>query len=178
MRRRAGNWAATILLSCTVCLRHQRHATLGHIRTPPTTNGRFSHPLKAKAMKLHSLLPARPEPEALLPHSTRPATTMASPRLRFASTPAVTTAGQTAIPECPTDLKLSGGKPRLLTFEELPQWYQDNELIRNGYRPVSGSAAASFASWRYVHNETVNIFSHLIPCVAFVLAEWYMTQCM
>lgn len=67
-------------------------------------------------------------------------------------------------------------KPTLLSFDELPEWYQDNPHVHHGYRPVSGSAAASLASWRYLHNETVNIYSHLVPCVTFLLGEWYILQ--
>ncbi|KAL6825591.1 mPR-typeG-protein-coupled receptor [Trichoderma sp. SZMC 28015] len=70
------------------------------------------------------------------------------------------------------------GKARtvLLSFEELPHWHQDNEFIRHGYRPISGSAQVSLRSWSFIHNETVNIFSHLIPAVAFLLGEWYILQ--
>lgn len=67
-------------------------------------------------------------------------------------------------------------KPILLSFDEIPEWYQDNPHIHHGYRPVSGSAAASLGSWRYIHNETVNIYSHLVPCAAFLLGEWYILQ--
>ncbi|KAK3934213.1 mPR-like GPCR protein [Diplogelasinospora grovesii] len=63
---------------------------------------------------------------------------------------------------------------RLLSYEEIPEWYRDNECIRSGYRPVSGSAWVSVLSWRYIHNETVNIFSHLLPAVAFLLGEGYI----
>lgn len=64
----------------------------------------------------------------------------------------------------------------LLAFEELPEWHQDNEFILHGYRPISGSAKVSFHSWSYIHNESVNIFSHLIPAVAFLLGEWYILE--
>lgn len=66
--------------------------------------------------------------------------------------------------------------PVLLSFDELPEWHQDNEYIRHGYRPISGSAQVSFRSWSYLHNESVNIFSHLIPGIAFLLGEWYIQQ--
>lgn len=54
---------------------------------------------------------------------------------------------------------------KLLTYNEIPGWYQDNENIFYGYRPVSNSAIRCFASWAYVHNETFNIFSHLVPAM-------------
>ncbi|KAJ0107652.1 hypothetical protein J7T55_010257 [Diaporthe amygdali] len=67
-------------------------------------------------------------------------------------------------------------KPKLILFDELPEWYQDNPHIHHGYRPVSGSTRASIASWRHVHNETINIHTHLVPCAAFLLGEWYVLQ--
>lgn len=62
----------------------------------------------------------------------------------------------------------------LLSFGELPEWHQDNHYILHGYRPISGSAQVSFRSWSYIHNESVNIYSHLIPAVVFLLGEWYI----
>ena len=66
--------------------------------------------------------------------------------------------------------------PRLLSYDEIPEWYQDNEHIRHGYRPVSCSARVSVASWLYLHNESVNIYSHLIPAIGFLLGEWYILE--
>ncbi|KAH8883156.1 mPR-typeG-protein-coupled receptor [Thozetella sp. PMI_491] len=67
-------------------------------------------------------------------------------------------------------------RPVLISFEELPEWHQDNEYIRHGYRPISGSARVSFGSWKYLHNESMNIWTHLIPLVVFLLGEWYIVQ--
>lgn len=68
------------------------------------------------------------------------------------------------------------GKARkvLLSFGELPEWHQDNEYVLHGYRSISGSAQVSFRSWSYIHNESVNIYSHLIPAIVFLLGEWYI----
>lgn len=72
------------------------------------------------------------------------------------------------------------GKPVLLMFDELPHWHQDNEFIRHGYRPISGSAPVSLRSWLYLHNESVNIFSHLIPAILSVVClcvlYWYLSS--
>jgi adiponectin receptor len=65
---------------------------------------------------------------------------------------------------------------RLLNYDQMPEWYKDNEHIRTGYRPISGSARRSFASWAYLHNETINIFSHMLPAIAFFLGGWYMVS--
>ena len=59
----------------------------------------------------------------------------------------------------------------LLSYDDIPPWYQDNEFIRHGYRPMSSSTRASFASWLYLHNETINIYSHLLPGVLFLVGE-------
>lgn len=61
--------------------------------------------------------------------------------------------------------------PRLLDFEELPQWYKDNPFVRRGYRAVSQSVWACFDSWTYLHNESVNIYSHLVPAVGMLVAQ-------
>lgn len=60
-------------------------------------------------------------------------------------------------------------KTKLLSYHEIPKWYQDNSFIRNGYRPVSGSISECMASWWYLHNETMNIYTHLIPAVVVLV---------
>jgi len=69
-------------------------------------------------------------------------------------------------------------RPFLLSFDEMPEWFrrESNQWVLHGYRPISGSAHASFCSWSYIHNESVNIYSHLIPAVLFLLGEWYIQQ--
>ncbi|KAI1112511.1 mPR-like GPCR protein [Nemania sp. NC0429] len=64
----------------------------------------------------------------------------------------------------------------LIAFEELPAWHQDNPFIRHGYRPISHSAIACLQSWGFLHNETVNIYTHLIPAAAalFVGEAWVL----
>ncbi|EEH19383.1 hypothetical protein PABG_01702 [Paracoccidioides brasiliensis Pb03] len=54
-------------------------------------------------------------------------------------------------------------KYRLLVASEVPSWYAHNSFIRTGYRPVNGSVRLCVNSLRFIHNETVNIYSHLIP---------------
>lgn len=64
--------------------------------------------------------------------------------------------------------RLSRWVVELLSYEELPEWYQDNEHIRTGYRPVSFSSRACFMSWMYLHNESFNIYSHLIASALYL----------
>jgi adiponectin receptor len=61
--------------------------------------------------------------------------------------------------------------PRLQRFEDLPVWYQDNPSIHSGYRPVSYSSQRCFHSWTFLHNETVNIYTHLIPAIFSIFAQ-------
>jgi adiponectin receptor len=52
-----------------------------------------------------------------------------------------------------------------LQWDDLPSWQRDNRYILSGYRTSSNSFSNSFASLIYLHNESVNIYSHLIPAV-------------
>lgn len=52
---------------------------------------------------------------------------------------------------------------RLLSRTELPLWFDANPFILSGYRPETRSWARCLASWTYPHNESGNIFSHLVP---------------
>lgn len=52
---------------------------------------------------------------------------------------------------------------KLLHWDELPHWQRDNQHIHRGYRPASFSYLVSLQSLGYLHNETVNIYTHLVP---------------
>ena len=62
----------------------------------------------------------------------------------------------------------------LQKFENLPAWYQDNPYIHSHYRPVSYSSFSCLYSWTYLHNESVNIYTHLLPAVLSVFAQLWM----
>jgi adiponectin receptor len=53
----------------------------------------------------------------------------------------------------------------LVRWDDLSHWRQDNHYIHGYYRRDSGSYLRSFASLTYWHNETINIYSHLIPAL-------------
>ena len=55
-------------------------------------------------------------------------------------------------------------------WDDLPSWLQDNHYIHSGYRPPSASFQKSFASLGYIHNESVNIYSHLLGAIIFSVA--------
>jgi adiponectin receptor len=66
----------------------------------------------------------------------------------------------------------------LLSYDELPEWYRrdNNQWILHHYRHISNSVGASFRSWCYLHNETINIYSHLVPAIIFLFGEWRISQ--
>lgn len=51
----------------------------------------------------------------------------------------------------------------LIHWNDVPHWMQDNAYIHTCYRKASYSYAGSVASVTRIHNETVNIWSHLVP---------------
>ncbi|OTA88171.1 hypothetical protein M434DRAFT_399128 [Hypoxylon sp. CO27-5] len=52
-------------------------------------------------------------------------------------------------------------------WDDLPSWRRDNHFIVTGYRPDSNSYWRSFTSLFYVHNESVNIWTHLLGALFF-----------
>ncbi|CAI5757920.1 unnamed protein product [Candida verbasci] len=64
---------------------------------------------------------------------------------------------------------------RLHYYHELDEWQQDNHFIKSGYVKSTNSFKASFKSLFYLHNESVNIWSHLIPSsISFWLILYYV----
>ncbi|KAI9698594.1 MAG: hypothetical protein M1820_007393 [Bogoriella megaspora] len=60
-----------------------------------------------------------------------------------------------------------------LLWHQLPAWQQDNHYIVSGYRPASGSYLVSLRSLGYIHNETINIYTHLLGALlAATMAVW------
>jgi len=57
---------------------------------------------------------------------------------------------------------------RTLAWLEIPEWQRDNEYILTGYRRVQNSWEGCRASvFGYLHNESINIHSHLWGAVIF-----------
>ncbi|KAK9255496.1 hemolysin-III related-domain-containing protein [Lipomyces tetrasporus] len=54
-------------------------------------------------------------------------------------------------------------------WDELPAWRRDNHYIRSGYRRETFSVWKCFESLAYLHNESVNIYSHLIGSLFFLI---------
>jgi len=57
----------------------------------------------------------------------------------------------------------------IVLWDNLPHWQRDNQFIVRGYRKASASYMQCIASLSYIHNETVNIYTHLLASLAFVL---------
>ncbi|KAL7929056.1 hemolysin-III protein [Trichoderma chlorosporum] len=53
-------------------------------------------------------------------------------------------------------------KARTVTWQEVPEWQRDSTYILSGYRPENGSYMETFASLTFLHNETCNVYTHLI----------------
>ena len=64
----------------------------------------------------------------------------------------------------------------LLSYDEVPAWYRENVHIHHGYRPVVESIRTCLESWTYIHNETVNIYSHLLPGIVAILCQGALFQ--
>lgn len=59
----------------------------------------------------------------------------------------------------------------LLTVRNLPAWMRDNDYIRTGYRPPQPSASATLRSALLsLHNESANIYTHLLGALLFLHA--------
>ena len=55
----------------------------------------------------------------------------------------------------------------LFHFDDMPIWSQDNPFILTGYR-ISKGYKETFKSLSYFHNETMNIYTHLLSAILFL----------
>lgn len=63
--------------------------------------------------------------------------------------------------------------PKLHFYHELEDWQQDNHYIRSGYVRGTSSYKKCLESLFFLHNETVNIYSHLVPSSVSLVAITY-----
>ena len=61
------------------------------------------------------------------------------------------------------------------TFEEAEKFMQDNEYIKEGYILNCTTFKKTLRSLLMIHNETVNVWSHLIGAIFFFFLIWYTT---
>ena len=64
----------------------------------------------------------------------------------------------------------------LMLWDDLPAWRRDNAYITSGYRQSRSSYMHSFQSLFYLHNESVNIWSHLLGALVFIVGSLYLYQ--
>ena len=55
-----------------------------------------------------------------------------------------------------------------LSWEDLPPWMQSDPYIRRGYRRQLDSFSACLQSIFHLHNESVNIWSHILPTLFYL----------
>ena len=61
----------------------------------------------------------------------------------------------------------------LFNIEEIPTWYKDNEYITNNYRRWGLGWCHYFKSIFQIHNETLNIWTHLLGAFLFIFLLFY-----
>ena len=59
--------------------------------------------------------------------------------------------------------------PHLLKYDDLPVWAQDNSYIHANFRPSTHSYKDCLRSCFYMHNETGNIYSHLLATIWMIV---------
>ena len=66
----------------------------------------------------------------------------------------------------------------MLSFKNIPEWCKDNEYIYTGFRPVLHKWKDVFNSLLYIHNQTVNIYTHYFGSfiVINLCALWFMYE--
>lgn len=58
-------------------------------------------------------------------------------------------------------------------YEEAPSYMKDNDSITHGYRINFNNPKKIIKSLFMIHNESVNIWTHLIPAVAILILISY-----
>ena len=76
----------------------------------------------------------------------------------------------------PIDLDLNeDSKIKLGKYEEAPKYLQDNEYIIEGYLLNCNTFKKTLRILFVLHNESVNVWSHLIGAISFLFLIWYTT---
>ncbi|KAM7216930.1 hemolysin-III related domain containing protein [Rhypophila decipiens] len=79
-----------------------------------------------------------------------------------------------AISEAAATAKSAVSSALHVHWDDLPDWRRDNHYIHTGYRHTSNSYLGSLHSLSYIHNETVNIYTHLIGAIVFIVASYLL----
>lgn len=88
--------------------------------------------------------------------------------------PSITETISEAVSEAAATAKSTISSALHIHWDDLPDWRQDNHFIQTGYRHTSNSYLASLHSLSYLHNETVNIYTHLLGAVFFLVTSYFL----
>ena len=61
-------------------------------------------------------------------------------------------------------------------FEQFPIYFRHNESIKTGYRLNCNTLSKAFKSLFILHNESVNIWTHLLGSLFFIFLIWYTAK--
>ena len=64
---------------------------------------------------------------------------------------------------------LSKAKARTVPWQEISEWQLDNKYILRGYRPEKADYLEIFTSLTFLHNETCNVYTHLVGALLLPL---------
>ncbi|KAF2190297.1 HlyIII-domain-containing protein [Zopfia rhizophila CBS 207.26] len=76
--------------------------------------------------------------------------------------------------ESPSPPRTNKDPNALIEYSDLLLWQRDNEFIHTGYRQATHSFYRSIISIPRIHNETVNIWSHGLGSIAFLVTPLFM----
>ncbi len=65
--------------------------------------------------------------------------------------------------------------PGTLRDAEVPHYFREN-YVRTGYRPLNQSWRYYFLSLFQRHNETINVWTHLLPFLFFLVKLWQLAE--
>jgi adiponectin receptor len=74
---------------------------------------------------------------------------------------------QTCTVDAPTTRPTA--RARTVTWSEVSEYQRDNKYILSGYRPEKADYLTIFASLTFLHNETCNVYTHLIGAILLPL---------
>ncbi|XBW34615.1 hypothetical protein QEN19_000181 [Hanseniaspora menglaensis] len=74
----------------------------------------------------------------------------------------------TAVPNTFNKNNVKNNEIQIVNWDNLDEWQQDNEFIYDGYVKETSSVMGCIKSLNILHNESVNIWSHLVPSVIYL----------
>lgn len=88
---------------------------------------------------------------------------MSTSEVKKRNTQGVSSNTMTAAPDPPK------AGARTVTWHEVPEWQRDNRYILSGYRPGKADYLDVLTSLTFLHNETCNVYTHLIGALLLPL---------